>query len=74
MASHKETIKIIDEFIDFCKEYRQKKMENKTTLKDEVKWLELYKKSMVVIVDYDVDQINYRGDKNVKSNSSKDRI
>ena len=61
--THKQTIKIIDDFLAFSKEYREKKKTNK---KDEVIWLELddiwlkkYNDSMKAISEYDINKIKY---------------
>jgi hypothetical protein len=65
MATHKKTIKVIDAFLKFNKEYREKKLKNKSTLKDEAQWLELYKETSKVINEYDINKINYSKGKNV---------
>jgi len=65
MATHKKTMKIIDDFLSFSKEYRERKPNKKEILNGEVKWLDLYKKSMEVISEYDINKINYHRGKKV---------
>jgi len=65
MATHKRTIKIIDDFLSFSKECRERKPAKKEILKEEVKWLDLYKKSMEVISEYDINKINYHRGKKI---------
>lgn len=61
--THKQTIEIIDKFLEYNKEYRTKKEAKTESLKDEVIWIDLYKKSMIAINEYDVDQIKFGGEK-----------
>ena len=58
--THKQIIEIIDKFLEYNKEYRGKKAVDKVSLKDEVIWLDLYKKSMVAISEYDIEQIDFK--------------
>ena len=58
--THKEIMKILNKFLDFSQEYRQKKAANTVSLKDEILWLDLYNKSMSAINKYDIDQIDFK--------------
>ena len=58
---HKDMLASLHEFLEYSREYRVKKAARKTSLKDDVTWLTLYRKSMKLIEEYDVDKINYGG-------------
>jgi hypothetical protein len=60
MATHKQTIRKVKDFLIFSERYRAKKLVNKITDKDETKWLQLYNEMLKVINEYDVDKINYK--------------
>ena len=63
--THKQTIKRIKDFLTFSKKYRQRKVANKATIKDEMKWVELYKKMFKAASEYDIDKIDYSKGKNI---------
>lgn len=65
MATHKQTIKAIQDFLRFSKRYRSKIVAKTATIKEEVKWIELYKKLSKIINEYDINKINYSKGKNV---------
>jgi hypothetical protein len=57
MATHKQTMKMIDEFLEHSRKYREKG--EKKTLKDDALWLQKYNDLQKAISEYDVDKINY---------------
>lgn len=59
MITHKKTISSIDKFIDFNKNYKEKLATKKVTKEDEDKWIELYENTLKLIIDYNVDQIDF---------------
>lgn len=65
MATHKQTIKAIQDFLRFSEKYRKQKVAKTATIKEEVKWIELYKKLLKIINEYDINKINYSKGKNV---------
>lgn len=62
MATHKQTIKMIEEFLEHSREYREKK---KKTLKDSAIWLQRCNDLSKVISEYDVDKIDYSKGTNI---------
>lgn len=57
--THNQMIKRIRDFLTFSEKYRKRKVANKATIKDEVKWIELFKKVSKAVNEYDIDKINY---------------
>jgi hypothetical protein len=57
MATHKLTIKMIDDFLKYSREYRKKAA--KKTMKDDALWLQKYNDLQKVISEYDINKIDY---------------
>jgi len=57
MATHKRTIKMIDDFLEYSMEYRKKVA--KKTMKDDALWLQKYNDLQKVISEYDINKIDY---------------
>jgi len=58
MATHKQTIKMIEEFLEHSRKYREK-AKTKKTMKDDALWLQKYNDLSKVISEYDINKINY---------------